>query len=378
MQFKQFLQACGAPNSIWQGCALWLLAILVLCLIIIITYSVVKIIFRKLENNITAKQHIFTNAFIYALKKPVIFLFSMSAAIFALSILQQTCASTMAFINAWLGLLRSISIIIAITWTIINFISRAEYNLINFPNKKKPVNHTTVLALGRVSKIIVFIVTLLLVLGAFNIDITGVLAFGSAGTLVAGIAAKDMLANFFGGFMIFMDRQFSVGDLIRSPDKNIEGTVEHIGWRVTTIRTMQKLALFVPNAVFLTISIENESKAKNRSIKQVISLRYCDLGKVPLIMGKIESMLAENKDIDHRYPAYIVFNKLASSSLDCLLSCYTKTTELVGYLKVQQDLLLQITQIVQQNGAEIATSTTTVDFAEDALATLEKLRLGVV
>ncbi len=63
------------------------------------------------------------------------------------------------------------------------------------------------------------------------------MAFGSASTVVGGIAARDLLANFFGGFTIFMDRPFSVGDWIRSPDKNIEGTVENIGWRRTKIIT---------------------------------------------------------------------------------------------------------------------------------------------
>ena len=50
--------------------------------------------------------------------------------------------------------------------------------------------------------------------------------------------------------MVYMDRPFSIGDWISSPDKDIEGTVEQIGWRSTRIRTFDKRPLYVPNAIF--------------------------------------------------------------------------------------------------------------------------------
>ena len=372
------MQAVGIWDNFWKwfnvlnGYFLWPLAILTIFCIIIIAYFIAQIIFRKLESNITAKQHPFTNAFIYALKKPIIFLFSLLICTFFVTIFQKSFGNNREFVLSWAALIRNLSIVITITWTVLRYISRTEYNLINFPSRKKPINHTTVLALGRLLKIIVFILTVLLLLVVLDKDVTGILTFSGASILGAGIAAKDMLANFFGGFMIFMDRQFSVGDLIRSPDKNIEGTVEHIGWRVTTIRTLQKLALYVPNAVFLTISIENESRARNRSIRQTIGLRYCDVTKVPVIMTKIEEMIEEHPGIDHNQLAYIVMNKFGTSSLDCLLSCYTKTTELVAFLKVQQDLLLKITNIVHQHNADIAFPTTTIDIPSDTLLSLAR------
>lgn len=367
--FQQHLKSISAC----QGIFAWLFAIAIVCTIIAIVYVILRILFSKLELKILAPKHVFANAFIYALKKPTLFLFGIFVCIFAINILQRECTINFEFINSSLEIVKRLSIVITMNWTIIRFITRVEFNLINFPNKKKPVNHTTVLGLSRVSKIIIFILTVLLILGSFNVDITGILAFGSAGTLVAGIAAKDMLANFCGGFMIFMDRQFTVGDLIRSPDKNIEGTVEHIGWRVTTIRTLQKLALYVPNAVFLTISIENETRARNRRIRQVISLRYCDLQKIPLIIENIEQMLQSHNEIDHRLPTYIVVNSLAAYSLESLLLCYTKTADNVTSLKIQQDLLLKITEIVQQYGAEIAKTTTIVEVGDHTLSALEKL-----
>jgi len=60
-------------------------------------------------------------------------------------------------------------------------------------------------------------------------SIAGALTFGGIGGIAIGFAAKDMLSNFFGGLMIYLDRPFKTGDWIRSPDREIEGVVEEIG-----------------------------------------------------------------------------------------------------------------------------------------------------
>ena len=73
-----------------------------------------------------------------------------------------------------------------------------------------------------------------------GLSISGLLAFGGVGGLIVGLAAKDLLSNFFGGMMIFFDRPFRVGEFIKSPDRNIEGIVEKIGWRLTVVRTFSK------------------------------------------------------------------------------------------------------------------------------------------
>ena len=108
-----------------------------------------------------------------------------------------------------------------------------------------------------------------------------------------GFAAKDLLANFFGGMMIYMDRPFSVGEWIRSPDKEIEGTVEDIGWRLTRIRTFDKRPLYIPNSVFANISVENPSRMTSRRIYETVGIRYDDIDKMDLIVAQVKGMLLD-------------------------------------------------------------------------------------
>ena len=181
-----------------------------------------------------------------------------------------------------------------------------------------------------------------------------------------GFAAKDLLANFFGGLMIYLDRPFALGDWIRSSDRDIEGTVERIGWRLTVIRTFNQRPLYVPNSVFPSISVQNPSRMSNREIYEVIGIRYDDADKMEAIVGKVKAMLDAHPEIEHDKICMVAFNTFASSSLDFFIYCYTKTIKWAFFHNVKQDVLLQILAIVHAHGAEVAFPTSTVHLSQGA------------
>ena len=152
-------------------------------------------------------------------------------------------------IEAIFAPLRSALVIATLTWALIRFVDRVQRRMMHDP-KTDDLDLTTVEAIGRLIRITVLITSGLIILQTLGFSVSGVLAFGGLGGIAVGFAAKDLLSNFFGGLMIFLDRPFGVGDWIRSPDRDIEGTVESLGWRLTTIRTFDKRPLYVPNATF--------------------------------------------------------------------------------------------------------------------------------
>ena len=86
-------------------------------------------------------------------------------------------------------------------------------------------------ATGKLLRASVVITAVLVALQTLGVSVGGVLAFGGVGGIAVGFAARDLLANLFGGLTIYLDRPFRVGDWILSPDREIEGTVIEIGWR---------------------------------------------------------------------------------------------------------------------------------------------------
>ena len=245
----------------------------------------------------------------------------------------------------------------------VQFIARAEQNLINPDYLSDPYDETTVRAIGKLGRASVIITVVLIAMQLMGYSIGGVLAFGGIGGIAVGFAAKDLLANFFGGLMIYLDRPFSVGDWVRSPEKEIEGTVEDIGWRLTRIRTFDKRPLYIPNSVFAHITVENPSRMLNRRIRETIGVRYDDIDAMAAIVTRVKDMLMQHPDIDHELTLMVNFNQFAASSLDFFIYTFTKTTDWVEFHRIKQDVLLKIAAIISAHGAEIAYPTSTVHLA---------------
>jgi MscS family membrane protein len=199
-----------------------------------------------------------------------------------------------------------------------------------------------------------------MILQSVGISVTGLLAFGGIGGIAVGFAARDLLANFLGGLSIYLDRPFTVGDWIRSPDREIEGTVEHIGWRMTRIRTFDQRPLYVPNAIFASVALENPSRMRNRRIYETLGIRYEDVSCMQGIVADVRSMLQQHEAIDTERTLIVNFVACGPSSLDFFVYTFTKTTNWVEYHGIKQDVLLRILAIVEGHGAEVAFPTQTL------------------
>lgn len=255
--------------------------------------------------------------------------------------------------------LRSALVVAVLTWALIRFIDRVQKNML-VKGRAEGTDLTTIEAIGRLIRITVLITAGLIILQTLGFSVSGVLAFGGLGGIAVGFAAKDLLSNFFGGLMIFLDRPFGVGDWIRSPDRDIEGTVESLGWRLTTIRTFDKRPLYVPNATFLQIAVENPSRMTHRRIYETVGVRYQDAEAVTRILSRVESMLKAHPEIDASQTLMVNFNEFGPSSLDFFIYCFTKTTVWTEYHRIKQDVLLKIYQIITEEGADVAFPTQTV------------------
>jgi len=249
-------------------------------------------------------------------------------------------------------------------WFIVRFIRYVEVHIADEAYARtKPVDRTTVSAVGKLLRASVIITAVLMGMQTMGFSVSGVLAFGGIGGIAVGFAARDLLANFFGAFMVFVDRPFSVGDWVRSPDREIEGTVEEIGWRLTRIRTFDQRPLYVPNSVFTAITVENPSRMLNRRIKEVVGVRYEDVDVLPAILADVRTMLVEHPDIDTSRTLMVNFDKFAESALEFFIYTFTRTTVWTEYHAIKEDVLLRIAGIVEQHGAEIAFPTRTLHVA---------------
>lgn len=305
-----------------------------------------------------------TYSFIKAVHWPWLVFFWLMTFSFIISIFMRHFHLDIIHID-FLNTLRGLFFIGAFYWSLLKFTTNMEFEIAPRMRRGFVRDKTTVRALALLTRVVLTMIVVLTILPKLGFETSSLLAFGSVGGIAVGFAAKDTFANFLGGLMIFWDRPFSVGDWIRSPDRNIEGTVEHIGWRLTRIRTISKRALYVPNAIFSTVAIENPSRMTHRQINTVIGIRYDDVATIPAIAKAIETMIKQHPSIDATQSTTVNLIELAASSLNLEINAFTRAVEGAKYKAVLQEVLLKTIAIITEHGAECAFPTTTVLLSHD-------------
>ncbi len=349
----------------WTGQGGWIMQSFLVVFGALLLDFVQRRVLNRLEKTLSHTSNPWDDALLHALRKPLSLLIWIIGITFAAHIIRVETGTTLFDLSEPL---QDVGVIGCLAWFLVGFLKNAETLYVEHKKESgKEVDHTVVEAVARLLRLSVWITAALVVLQTLGFSVSGVLAFGGIGGIAIGFAAKDLLSNFFGGMVIYLDRPFSTGDWIRSPDRDIEGTVEHIGWRLTQIRTFDKRPLYVPNSVFSTIVVENPSRMSHRRIHETLGIRYDDAGRMDQIVKEVKTMLRDHPEIATDQTLIVNFNKFAPSSLDFFIYTFTKTTNWIHFHEIKEDVLLKVLQIIEGNGAEVAFPTSTLHVPEKIL-----------
>lgn len=358
MDYETILQQLSNPSSTTY----WIIQVFIVVFAVLLANFILGRVLNKLHARLLETKNTWDDSLVEALRLPLRVLVWIVGIAFAAEIVQK---SADAVIFEAVQPIRDIGVIATIAWFLVRFINGFEINYVRINREaEKEVDVTTVDAVGKLLRISVIITAALVAMQTLGFSISGVLAFGGIGGIAVGFAAKDLLANFFGGLMVYLDRPFAVGDWIRSPDKEIEGVVENIGWRLTCIRSFDKRPIYVPNAVFTSIAVQNPSRMSHRRIYETIGIRYGDIEQMEAITDEVKSMLQNHPDIDSLQTLMVYFNAFNASSVDFFVYCFTHTVVWTEFHRIKQDVLLEISKIITAHGAEIAFPTRTLHVPE--------------
>ena len=353
--------------SLFVGLPGWVMQAFVIILVALLLEFVYRLFINRLGRLAEKTSHNWDDAVVYAGKRPVSLLIWWQGIVMAARVAAPH-TDALGFDPGFLGVMQQLGLVIAATWFFFRLTTGFEKAFVAARRRRnESVDITTVSVLGRIVRIAVLLTGALTILSILDIPISGFLAAGGVGGIAVGLAARDLLANFFGGFMLFLDRPLSVGDWVRSPDQEIEGVVEKIGWRMTTIRKFDKRPMYVPNATFTTITVENPSRMTHRQIFEHVGIRYDDFAKTRQIVDEIRDYIHDHPDLDTTQTTMVHFNVFGPHSLDIMIYCFTKTVVWTEYHQVREEVLINIGEIIQRNGAEIAfpTRTLKLEMAEE-------------
>ena len=343
------------PDFNWNGeVFIYIVEVVLILLVVLSINAIITKFYNKFEEN-KRPEKIYTIV-IYALKTPIRILIWILGFSYIIVLINRFLKFD---ILDSVFLMRKIAFISLIVWFLLKFLNQYE----TYSNRQTKAHKKANISIGtlcRVLKIIAIAFGLLTIVETSGINISGLLALGSISGLIVGFASKDLLANFFGATLVYLDKPFEIGDWIRSPDKEIEGYVESISWRLTVIRTFDKRPLYVPNSLFNSIVIENASRMSHRRIKEIIGVRYSDINAINKITNDTKIMLMNHEEIDSTQTTLVNLVELNKSSIDFMIYTFTIPTTLAEYSRIKHDVLLKVSEIIKANNAQIAFPTTTI------------------
>ena len=213
-----------------------------------------------------------------------------------------------------------------------------------------------VIWLTRSLKYLVIFLGIVAVLETWGIKIGPVIAgLGLFGVAVA-LGAQDLFKNLISGIMIILEKRFELNDIIEVPGQAM-GTVEHIGFRSTLIRQFDSTPISIPNYVFSDTSIINFSDRKYRRINWIIGITYeTSVDQLKTICQTIDNSIRSNNHfmVNDNYKLHVKVEKFNDSSIDILITVFTNTNDWEKYLKIKEELVFIIKDIVESNNSSFA------------------------
>ncbi len=212
-------------------------------------------------------------------------------------------------------------------------------------------------------KVFVTVMGAVFIADNLNIDVTSLLAGLGLGGLAFALAAKDVAGNLFGSVTVLLDQTFNVGDWVIIGD--VEGSVEHIGFRSTRIRTFYNSLVSVPNSNLITANVDNMGKRSYRRLSCKMSLAYnTPPDRIDAFCEGVRELVRQHpytrKDYFHVY-----LNEFSASALEVLVYVFWQTPEWGTELRERHRFLVDCLRIAKRLGVEFAYPTQTLYMKEN-------------
>lgn len=205
--------------------------------------------------------------------------------------------------------------------------------------------------LSKTAKVLVLSLGTILVAHSLTFDIASVLAGLGIGGVAVALAAKDTISNLFGSVTVIIDRPFLIGDYVLL-DKNLEGTIEEVGFRSTRIRTPYQSLVTLPNNLLANMAIDNYGMRPSRRFKTILQLDLkTPVDKLEEFCERLKYLCQIHQMIENQNTQIFV-NDISDHSINILFVVFFKTKVQEIELDERHKMLLEILKLSEAVGVK--------------------------
>lgn len=362
-------------DSIFEPLGLNSVKILIMIFLIIVIYLIRKFVYTAIERNVLKIKFSleYLKEILEVLRKPINLLIiivniNMVSYVYNDFISVESLSK---FFN-----ITYVIVLTYIVYKILNVIASVKIDELGKTNTQ--IKNEVINVSIKMINFLVIVIGLLTVLHFVGVNLTAILSGLGIGGLAVALAAKDSLANFFGTLSILFSNVFSQGDWIEVDGK--EGVVIEIGLRVTTIRTFDNALVAIPNASLANKDVKNWNKRiLGRRIKMNLGIKYSSkasdiknaVDEIRIMLDKHSEIATRNtefsykkrrstklvsKDDEHgiKKLLFVHLDSFSDSSINILIYSFSKSTKWAEWLKVKEDVMYKIMEILEKNNLEFA------------------------
>jgi len=210
------------------------------------------------------------------------------------------------------------------------------------------------------TKLIVFLIGILMILQFLGISITPILTALGVGGLAAALALQPTLANLFSGLQIIAAKQLHPGDYVKL-DSGEEGYVADITWRNTTIRALPNNMIIIPNSKLASAIYTNYYQPQQETAVLIqVGVSYdSDLTKVEKITIEVgKEVMREVEGGIPEFEPFIRYHTFDNSSIN--FSVILRTREYVGNYLIKHEFIKRLHERYKKEGIVIPFPITTI------------------
>ena len=200
---------------------------------------------------------------------------------------------------------------------------------------------------------VVVVIGLLELLRLLGVSPLLLLTASGIGAAAVGFGAKALVENLISGVMLYINRPFSLGDLIEIPDRRLSGSVRKISIFYTELITAEREPIYVPNALFATGAVSNLSRRDHRRLVLELALRAEDARRCGPIAAQLAAELPGDPSLSAELPQRVHVSGLDDGRPRLRLECFC-TNDQDQFAAVRQHWLLRIAAVVEEHGAALA------------------------
>ena len=228
--------------------------------------------------------------------------------------------------------------------------------------------------LRRVTQLVLLSIGLIMILDRFGLDVSALVATLGVSSLAFALAARAFLEDTIAGFLIVVDRPFSVGDRIQLPQAVMGeygdwGDVAEIGIRSTRIRSVDGVLLTVPNSKLINEVVVNFSHSESPNLRVRVRVAVePDVGNVRAAVKEIERIATEDPDIspEPRAPE-VVLREI--EEYDVLVELRFYVDDARKMRRTKSRVTESILAAFEEKGIRLATPTQVVQLTDQHTAT---------